>query len=180
MTVTVDIHQNWIDQLKKGDQSAARNIYDSYSKAMYNTLIRLTGNSDDAQDLLQEAFIKAFRKIESFRGSSTFGAWLKKIVVNTGLEHLRKKKVVYEELSEKYEKVPEPDESAMEIDPYQVHESIKKLPDGTRTVLSLYLLEGYTHNEISGILGITESTSKTQFMRGKAILREQLKSKMYG
>ena len=180
MTVTVDIHQQWINQLKNGDQTAARNIYNSYSKAMYNTLIRITGSTEESQDLLQDAFIKAFKRIKSFRGDSTFGAWLKRIVVNTGLEHLRKRKIVFEELSESFEEMVEINDSQLAIDPNIVHETIKELPDGTRTVLSLYLLEGYTHKEISEILKISISTSKTQFMRGKTIIRDQLKTKLYG
>ncbi len=178
MTNTVDIHKKWVDQLKNGDKTVARNIYDSYSKAMYNTLIRISGNSEDAQDLLQDSFIKAFQNIHSFRGESSFGSWLKRICINTGLEYLRKKKIEFEEFTENFD-IGEEDLS-VEMDPIVIHNAIKDLPDGCRTVLSLYLLEGYSHNEISSYLGISVSTSKTQYMRGKSMLRNQLKTKIYG
>ena len=90
---TIDINHHLIQELKRGSESATTQIYQQYAKAMYNTLIRLTGNTDQAQDLLQDAFIKAFQNIEKYRGDSTFGAWLKRIVVNTGLEQIRKKKL---------------------------------------------------------------------------------------
>ena len=179
MAVSVDILQNWIAGLKSGDEKAARYIYDSYARAMYNTLIRITGSSEEAQDLLQDAFVSAFKAIDSYRGDATFGAWLKRIVVNTGLEHLRKRKIDFERWNEEettFIDDPTPD---VELSPELVHRAIKALPDGTRAVLSLYLLEGYNHEEISGILSISQSTSKTQLMRGKSMLRQQLKSIAY-
>ncbi len=163
-----------VHEFKNGDGKAARKLYDLYAKAMYNTLIRISGNTDDAQDLLQEAFVKAFKKIDSFQFESTFGAWLKRIVINTGLEFLRKKKIDFESY-EPYMEISEAEKPDRRLRPEIIHEAIKKLPNGSRTVVSLYLLEGLTHQEIAEELEISLSTSKTQYMRGKSILREQLK-----
>lgn len=168
-----------VNDFKNGDGKAARKLYEQYSKAMYNTLIRISGNEEDAQDLLQEAFLKAFRKIETFQFQSTFGAWLKRIVINTGLEFLRKKKVDFEELNPLMV-VSEENNEKEELRPQMVQKALKELPTGSRTVVSLYLLEGLTHQEISEELNISVSTSKTQYMRGKELLKEQLKDKLYG
>lgn len=176
----MDINHQLVKSLQDGDMSAAKGIYQNYSKAMYNTLTRITGNSEEAQDLLQDAFIKAFNSIHSFRGDSTFGAWLKRIVVNTGLMHLRAKKMEFAEINDALLEQEEQQDSTVDIDPSLIHEEIKKLPSGSRAVVTLYLLEGYTHKEIAAELDITESTSKTQYMRGKKMLREQLNEKIYG
>lgn len=175
---TIDINHQLIQELKRGSESATTQIYQQYAKAMYNTLIRITGSTEEAQDLLQDAFIKAFQNIEKYRGESTFGAWLKRIVVNTGLEQVRKKKIKFEELNENFDVSGELTENFIP-DPVLIHEEIKKLPNGSRTVLSLYLLEGYSHQEIADELDISVSTSKTQYMRAKLLLREKLKYKIY-
>eukprot|EP00747_Dinoflagellata_sp_TGD_P197625 gnl/TRDRNA2_/TRDRNA2_69250_c0_seq1.p1 gnl/TRDRNA2_/TRDRNA2_69250_c0~~gnl/TRDRNA2_/TRDRNA2_69250_c0_seq1.p1 ORF type:complete len:179 (+),score=17.12 gnl/TRDRNA2_/TRDRNA2_69250_c0_seq1:26-562(+) len=176
-------HPNHHHQLVKdyidGDRRAAQKLYELYSKAMYNTLVRISGNTEDAQDLLQDAFVKAFKNMDSFNFESTFGAWLKRIVINTGLEFLRKKKVNFEELSPQMTVMDEVDDKN-ELAPEMIHKAIKKLPPGTRTVVTLYLLEGMTHDEIAEDLAISPSTSKTQYMRGKSMLREQLKDKIHG
>lgn len=144
---------------------------------MFNVGYRITKSEEDAQDVLQEAFISAFRNLDSYRGDATFGAWLKRIVVNKAINALNKKK---------YEVIPEDDQEwdvAEEESPLEYRENltvarvkdgIQKLPDGYRTVLSLYLLEGYDHQEIGEILGISESTSKSQLNRAKNKLKELL------
>jgi RNA polymerase sigma factor (sigma-70 family) len=147
---------------------------------MYNVSYRITRSEADAEDALQEAFISAFRSLENFRGDSTFGAWLKRIVVNKAINVLQKKK--HELLPENDDwDVPEEDEPVNykeELTVDRVRKAIEQLPDGYRTVLSLYLLEGYDHQEIAEILNITESTSKSQLNRAKSKLRELLKEKV--
>ena len=131
---------------------------------------------EDAEDILQETFIDCFRNIGSFRYESTFGAWLKRILVNKCINQLRKKKVefvLYDNMpSDIPEEFPEtaPDTSA-------IIKAIEMLPDGYRIILTLYLLEGYDHSEISQITGISESTSKSQYSRAKVRLRELLANK---
>ncbi|MFK7953202.1 MAG: RNA polymerase sigma factor [Ekhidna sp.] len=163
----------WINQLKKGNELAAYNVYNSYSKAMYNTLIRMAGDSEIAKDLLQEAFIKAFKKVKELDEPKAFGGWLKRIVINTGLEHLRKKQYVFEEIDSQKEIEEEIDDD-FQIESDKIHQAIKQLPDGCRTVLCLFLLEGYKHSEIASELGISESTSKTQYRHAKILLKEKL------
>jgi RNA polymerase sigma factor (sigma-70 family) len=147
---------------------------------MYNVSYRITGREEDAEDAVQEAFISAFRNLESYRGDASFGAWLKRIVVNKAINILKKKR---------HELLPDDDQWDVadedEVSPYtdeftvdRVKHAIEQLPDGYRTVLSLYLLEGYDHQEIGEIMGISESTSKSQLNRAKNKLREMLTVKL--
>jgi RNA polymerase sigma-70 factor (ECF subfamily) len=142
---------------------------------MYNVSVRMVGNEVEAEDVMQEAFLKAFTRIDSDEGKVSFGAWLKRIVINQSLDHLKKRKVQFVELNEKI-----PDEEPVsfnlgEIQMEQLKKAIQQLPDGFRIVLSLYLLEGYDHDEISQILGISNVSSRTQFLRAKLKLRQLLK-----
>lgn len=159
-----------------GDRDAHYRLYKLYSKAMYNVWYRITRNQDEAEDVLQESFISAFNNLDHYRGDATFGAWLKRIVVNKAINAVNKKK---------HEPLPEDDhfDIAEEETPFEygdvltverVKHAISQLPDGYRTVLSLYLLEGYDHQEIAEIMGISESTSKSQLNRAKNKLRQHL------
>lgn len=163
-----------------GDRSAQYALYKQYSKAMYNICYRITNDADDAQDVLQEAFLSAFKNLSSFKGESSFGAWLKRIVVNSSINHVKKNKILYTQLDGHditHEQPMKDHEIILEID--RVKDALQKLPDGFRTVLSLYLFEGYDHREIAGILDISESTSKSQYNRAKRRLKEILKERMY-
>ena len=174
-----DIHRDVIESCKKGDVRAQYQLYSLYSKAMYNICFRMTGQQEEAEDMLQESFSYAFSKLGSFRFESSFGAWLKRIVVNTCINHLKKKRVDLVYTEQHNDPQPEDDfvdygEIKMKAD--NVRKAMEKLPDGYRVVFSLYLLEGYDHSEISEILGITESTSKSQFLRAKKKMKEILLS----
>ncbi|MEQ9403337.1 MAG: sigma-70 family RNA polymerase sigma factor [Cyclobacteriaceae bacterium] len=166
--------QVWISQLKQGNELAAFNLYNSYSQTMYNTLIRISGDTEAAKDLLQEAFVKAFKRIEDLDDPKAFAGWLKRIVVNTGIEYTRKRKYEFEELNDEREEFAEEIAEDRFIEPDVLHSAIKELPDGCRTVLSLHLLEGYKHSEVAEELGISESTSKTQYRHAKKLLKEKL------
>lgn len=174
-----NIHEDLIAQCKQGSEAAHFQLYRLYSKAMYNTAYRITGNEDDAKDVLQEAFISAFRHLDYYRGDSTFGAWLKRIVINKSITILQKKKFDPIPENENWDVAEEEDNTPyMEgLSVERVKRCINQLPDGYRTVLSLYLLEGYDHQEIGEIMNITESTSKSQLNRAKAKLRELLDTK---
>lgn len=166
-----------IEECKKGNSIAQFRLYNQYSKAMFNLAYRMTRNREDAEDILQEAFVECFRNLGSFRFESTFGAWLKSILINRSINHLRKKKVNLE----LFENMPDLPEETIEDEPgYQpgkIAKCIEELPDGYRVVLTLYLLEGYDHTEIAQIAGITESTSKSQYSRAKVKLRQMLKQR---
>lgn len=171
-----------IDMCRKGDRNAQMELYYRYYKAMYNTSLRILGRIEDAEDAMQEGFIKAFRRIHEFEGRSGFGHWLKTIVINTSIDRFRKRRRLMEaELSE--ENIAEEgddwhdgaDEEDMAIQAEQIRKAILQLPEGYRVVVSLHLLEGYDHEEIGQILGISNSTARSQFARGRKKLIEILK-----
>ena len=146
---------------------------------MYNASLRIVQDTQEAEDIMQESFITAFEKLDTYRGEVPVGAWIKRIVVNRSLDALRKRKVVFEDADEiKDEPVDENEEFNPQVSIDEVKNCIEQLPDNYRTVLSLYLLEGYDHEEISDILGITNSTSRSQFARAKKKLQELIKAKM--
>jgi RNA polymerase sigma factor (sigma-70 family) len=178
--LNIYIHAPLIEECRKGNSKAQFRLYNQYSKAMYNLAYRILNNREDAEDMLQEAFVECFRNINSFRFESTFGAWLKTIVVNKCINQVKKKKtdLTYCEtlpviaIEEEEEKI---------YDTRAVFKGIEMLPDGYRIILTLYLLEGYDHSEISQILGISESTSKSQYSRAKDRLKNILSKKQsYG
>lgn len=172
-----NIHQEIIDQCKEGDQKAQFRLYKLYYKPMYSVCMRLINQADEAEDIMQEAFLNAFRNIDTYRGEVSFGAWLKRIVINRSLDHLKKKKLKLEEINDKTAQIADYQMEMKEVNVEVIKNTIQQLPDGYRVVLSLFLIEGYDHEEISQILGITNSNSRTQFLRAKNKLRELLKDK---
>lgn len=175
-----DIHIQLIEECRKGSIKAQFRLYNQYSKAMFNLAYRMMNNREDAEDVLQETFLECFRNIGSFRFESTFGAWLKRILVNRCINQLRKKKVEFDYPGSLPSMIAD-DEPEPVYDTVRIFNSIEKLPDGYRIVLTLYLLEGYDHSEISHILGISESTSKSQYSRAKDKLKVILsKNQEYG
>jgi RNA polymerase sigma-70 factor (ECF subfamily) len=169
-----------VERCKQGHEPSYQVLYQRYAKAMYNTSLRIVNNTGDAEDVLQESFLDAFRSLNDFHYRSTFGAWLKKIVVNKSINTLRKRKMNMVDMDEETGIAEIPveervDEEALRFKVEEVKKAIQKLPDGYRTVLSLYLLEGYDHEEISGILGITHNTVRTQYIRAKQKLLHIIK-----
>jgi len=176
----VNIHEDLIQRCRQGDQGAHFRLYQLYKRSMYNVGYRIVNNEEEAEDILQEAFISAFRNLAYYRGDATFGAWLKRIVVNKAINYLKKRQLERFPDDERWDVKDEESVDELEHFPYtvdQVRDAIGKLPDGYRSVLSLYLLEGYDHSEIGEILGISESTSKSQFNRSKKKLKELLEAK---
>jgi len=173
--IDVYIHAPLIEECRKGSSKAQYMLYNQYSKAMFNLAYRILNNREDAEDVLQEAFVDCFRNISSFRFESTFGAWLKKILVNKCINHIKKKKIDLT-LCETLPVNVSDEEEEVVYDTGKIFRGIEKLPDGYRVILTLYLLEGYDHSEISQILGITESTSKSQYSRAKDKLKNILRS----
>ncbi len=162
-----------IEQCKAGVRAAQFELYRQYSKGMYNVCLRMLRHPSDAEDVLQMAFAEVFSKMDTFRGESTIGAWIKRIVVNHCINFLKKKRLMWEEMDERVLSRPtdqdEPVDYSAKVE--QINQAIMMLPDGYRVIFSLYLLEGYDHEEIAEILHISESTSKSQFSRAKARLR---------
>ncbi|WP_338793757.1 sigma-70 family RNA polymerase sigma factor [Bernardetia sp. MNP-M8] len=183
-----------IEKVRLGSQKAQYQLYEKYVRAMYHVCVRIVGKGHEAEEVLQDAFVRAFMRIEEYRGDAAFGAWLKRIVINTSINFLQKKKIDLVSLDEiLVEPAIEEDENSendfaeMNIqtgisekitkhnsEVSRVKEAINKLSDGYRIVLSLYLFEGYDHEEIGEILGISSSTSKSQYSRAKKRLRTML------
>jgi RNA polymerase sigma factor (sigma-70 family) len=177
--LAINVHQDLVNKCRQGDRQSYYQLYKLYSRSMYNTAYRIVNNAEEAQDVLQESFISAFRNLDSYRGDSAFGAWVKRIVINKALTQVSKKKMERFPEDDRWDVKEEETIDVFEGFPFtveQVRASIEVLPDGYRMVLSLYLLEGYDHGEIAEIMGITESTSKSQFNRAKKKLRELLMS----
>lgn len=174
---SINIHQDLIISCKNGDHKAFKELYMLYAKSMFNIALRILKNKDEAEDTIQEAFIKAYNKIDQFDFQATFGAWLKKIVVNQALDFLRKEsKWKLDELG--HENVPEESEidwEDIELKVDIVKKAIHNLPAGFRAVTSLYLFEGFEHKEIAEILSISENTSKSQFHRAKKKIKDFIK-----
>jgi RNA polymerase sigma-70 factor (ECF subfamily) len=174
-----DIHREIIELSKTGNPKAQFQLYKLYSKAMFNICVRMLNSIEEAEDLLQESFTDAFMKLNSFRYESSFGAWLKRIVINKCINAINKKKVdlVFpDQPVEQDIRDEEIDYSGIDMDVQRIHLAVGKLPDGYRVIFSLYALEGYDHGEISQIMNISESTSKSQFLRAKQKIKELLKN----
>lgn len=146
---------------------------------MFNVSCRILNDTGDAEDVLQEAFISAFKNLNSFKGDASFGAWLKRIVINKSLNLIKKRQIDLVSVDTLPE-VPidseysEFSETSLSVE--KIKEAVKQLPDGYRVVFTMYLFEGYDHAEIAEFLGISESTSKSQFNRSKKKLKEILEA----
>lgn len=180
MELTANIARDeLVERCRLGDEPGYELLYQRYSRAMFNTSLRIVNNTADAEDVLQDAFLDAFRSLDHFNYRSTFGAWLKKIVVNKSINLLRKRKAILIDI-DTTEVQDETDQETMDEEAIQyqvetVRQAIKKLPDGYRAVLSLYLLEGYDHEEIAQVLGISHNTVRTQYIRAKQKLLHLIK-----
>lgn len=168
-------HRDLIERCREGRRDAQFELYRLYSRAMYNTALRMVQNPHDAEDILQSIFIEVFGKLDTFRYESSIGAWIKRITVNKCINFLKSRRLVFSELTPNSDRA---EEQVQETEPVynveRVNRAIAGLPDGYRVVFSLYAVEGYDHEEIAQVLGITEATSKSQYSRAKARLREVL------
>jgi RNA polymerase sigma factor (sigma-70 family) len=174
--VYVDKNIDLVNGCRKGDRKAQFEIYKLYERAMYSAALRIVNHEAEAEDVVQEAFLDAFTRIGDFRGDTTFGLWLKQIIVNKSINCLRKRKAEFVS-TDGLEIVEEEavDYEELEWKVEEIKAAVKRLPDGYRVVLTLYLFEGYDHEEISHILKITEVTSRSQLMRAKTKLKDILK-----
>lgn len=179
MTASYDIHQELVDRCKNGETKAQFELYKLYSRAVYSTCLRIVGKNADAEDLMQDVFLKAFNKIDTFRGEQTFGAWIKRIAINHAIDSIRVKKIKFKEVeladvNPMEEEMIDELEFAKRID--DIRTRIMDLDEGYRLVLSLSLIEGCSHDEIGKMLGISASTSRSQLSRAKKKLIESLGS----
>lgn len=178
----MEIHKELIEKSKEGNNQAQYKLYELYAKAMYNLCYRMMHNREEAEDMLQEAFTDAFRHLRSFRYESNFSSWLKKIVINKCINHIKKKKAdlqFFEDMSYFDDHKDNEDDYTSGLSVENVKKAMEHLPNGSRMIFSLYLLEGYDHREISQILNISESNSKSQYMRAKRKVKDILTSMPY-
>ena len=168
-------HRDLVERCREGRRDAQFELYRLYSRAMYNTALRMVQNPHDAEDLLQSIFVEVFTKLDSFRHESSIGAWMKRITINKCINFLKSRRLAFSELMPGNDRADEPEpEPESPNTAERINRAIAGLPDGYRVVFSLYAVEGYDHEEIAQILGVTEATSKSQYSRAKARLREML------
>lgn len=160
----------------QGNRRMQEELYRRFSPRMYAVCLRYAGNAEEAEDILQEGFIKVFKKLDSFRSEGSFEGWMRRIFVNTAIEHFRRKRYMMP-VTEREENTFEgkylsvlDDLAAMDI-----MALVQELSPGYRTVFNMYVVEGYTHKEIADMLGISEGTSKSQLSRAKVILQDMVK-----
>jgi RNA polymerase sigma factor (sigma-70 family) len=160
----------------ENDRRMQQELYNRFAPKMYGVCLRYTGNGDDAQDVLQDGFVKVFRKLDSFRSEGSFEGWIRRVFVNTAIEHFRRKHYM--------QPVTEREENTLEsktltaldgLSEKDILKLVQQLAPGYRAVFNLYVVEGYSHKEIGEMLDITEGTSKSQLSRAKVILQEMIK-----
>ena len=176
----INIHQDIIDACKAGERNAQFRIYKLYYKTMYNTSLRIVNDSQEAEDIMQESFLHSFQRIHSYTGEGSFGSWLKRIVINNSLDALRKRKylVSIEDEGLEFPEIAEENrEEEIQMQVAEVKDAIGELPEEYRVIITLFLLEGYDHEEISEILHISNNLSRTRFVRAKQKVLRILKEK---
>ena len=176
----ININRQLLARCRQGEVKAQFMLYKQYSKAMYNIAIRFLNNKMDAEDILQESFVTAFEKLSELTSDDAFGSWLKRIVINNCITHVRRNRFEFVDIDDHASFADRDEEDDLNIDPAVVHNAIKDLPAGGRAILVLHVLEGFKHREIAEMLGISESTSKSQYKRSLEILFVNLKQKSYG
>jgi RNA polymerase sigma-70 factor (ECF subfamily) len=168
----IDFQKTLIESCKKGDRKSQHRLYQTYCKAMYNVCLRMMKNKFEAEDLLQNSFVDVFSKLDTYNYQSTPGAWIKRICINNCINELKRKKIQLTQMNEDLAMEPMPELDERKINVQIIQNAISELPEGYRVVFSLYAIEGYDHEEISEIMGVSVSTSKSQYHRAKKKLKE--------
>ena len=165
-----------IEGCRNGERLAQKELYETYSRKMMGVCLRYVNDRETARDLLQDGFVKVFTSMDSFSGIGSFEGWMRKIFVNCALEHLRKSDVLRESTDlDNTAELIQPDSSVIsDMSAAVLMRLVQELPAGFRTVFNLFAIEGYSHKEISDMLNITESTSRSQFTRAKQMLQKRI------
>lgn len=167
-------HKDLVENSKLGDRNSQFQLYELYVDAMYNVAMRMVKIKEDAEDVVQDSFVQAFKNLTSFRYESTFGSWLKRIIINKSINHLKIKRITVVPIENQMYHLKDDTnvEVSKEMEIKKVKRGIRLLPAGYQQIINLYLIEGYDHVEISEILDISTSTSKSQYHRAKKKLIE--------
>ncbi|HKJ06061.1 MAG TPA: sigma-70 family RNA polymerase sigma factor [Flavobacteriaceae bacterium] len=180
MHKTIRLNTQLVKDCKRNKAKAQMQLYDMYCQAMFKIAFRYVKDEHIAEDVMQDAFIKVFKNIKSYKGEVTIGAWIKKIVINQSLDYLKKRQIELVSIDETQLQIADDNWNVNEKTNVKVvYRLINNLPEKYKVVLSLYLIEGYDHQEIAQVLNITEVASRSQLMRGKNKLKQQLKELNY-
>ncbi len=171
------IHQDLVQKAQSFDRSAQGKLYGHYFKAMYNTSLRIVGDEYQAEDIMQDAFIDGFKNIEALKEPSQFGAWLKKIVINKSLNQVNRSGIISEKLNQFDLEIEVQGEDDFGAEVAEIKRAMKSLAKQYQIIFSLYLIEGYDHDEIGEILGISASTSRSQLSRAKKKVKDLIEQK---
>ncbi len=177
MTINaVNKEDNLIKQALEGKESAFKELYELYKKSLYLICLRYNNNREDAEDRLQDSFIKIFKELHQFdRVKGSFYTWCSRVAINTNLEYIRKQKISFQEINESTIDVMKEQYNVLaDLELKEIIAQVQKMPPGYRTVFNLYFFEGYNHKEIGEKLGISENTSKTQLMKSKSYLKTNM------
>ena len=172
MLSSTEIHHEIVDRCRKGDRRAQYELYSLYAKPMLNVAMRIVNDRMEAEDVLQESFINAFGKLRSFRGESTIGAWIKRIVVNKSLNVIKKRRIYFDDIDDHQLSEESEEKDTIEYNVKDIHRALTELPEGYRLVFTLYMFEDQSHAEIAQYLGISENTSKSQLSRARRKIKE--------
>lgn len=179
-----NIHQELIDSCRSGEAKAQFEIYKLYYKAMFNTSLRMVNDSAEAEDVMQESFLSAFKNIHTYKEEVSFGAWLKRIVINRSLDALKKRKMLIDPIDERVLTIADEheqfDEEKLGFKIAELKQTIDMLPEKQRILINLHLIEGYDHEEISDIMEMTNAAVRTAYSRARKKLQELLKQKEAG
>lgn len=148
-------------------------LYDRFSSKMYGVCLRYTENNEDANDLMQEGFIKVYKSLSKFRAEGSFEGWIRRIFINTSIEHYRKKVKLYKVTEVQENTIEDPEVDVLDsLATKDILNIVNELSPGYKQVFNMHVVEGYSHKEIADLLGITEGTSKSQLARAKAVLKK--------
>ncbi|MEI6408109.1 MAG: sigma-70 family RNA polymerase sigma factor [Bacteroidota bacterium] len=167
--------QELVSGVLKGSQPHQSALYRQYSVPMFRVVLRFARDKAEAEDMLQDGFIRVFRDMNQFRGDGALGGWIRRIMVNTALSHLRKQKDFIRDTADfsPYEHKFRTDEDvASNMDAESLLKLLHRLPPGYRAVFNLYAIDGFSHEEIADQLGITVGTSKSQLFKAREFLKK--------
>jgi RNA polymerase sigma-70 factor (ECF subfamily) len=173
----IDHTAELVQRCRKGNKPAQYRLYLAYVDTMFSVCKRLVPNPMDAEEILQDVFVKAYTQLNKLKDNRRFGGWLKAIAIHECLNFLKKKKTIFDDLPQSIPDPEEINETVIEISRELLMQAVDSLPEGSRVIFNLYLVENYKHTEIAQMLNISVSTSKSQYARAKHLLKEKLSKK---